>query len=51
MLMSELAQIMGVEVGKSLKLNSFDKKKGKIMKKFGYEYSWGHGYNDLFLLL
>lgn len=29
MLMSELAQIMGVKVGKFLKLNSFDKRKEK----------------------
>ena len=29
MLMSELAQIMGVKVGKSLKLNSFDERKEK----------------------
>lgn len=29
MLMSELAQIMGVKVGKSLKLNSFGERKEK----------------------
>lgn len=29
MLMSELAQITGVKVGKSLKLDSFDKKERK----------------------
>lgn len=49
MLMSELAQIMGVKVGKSLKLDSFEKRKEKIMKKI--TYSWGRGYTDLFLSL
>lgn len=33
MLMSELTQIMGVKVGKSLKLNSFDERKEKSWKK------------------
>ncbi len=33
MLMSELTQIMGVKVGKSLKLNSFDERKEKKKKK------------------
>ena len=41
--------MMGVKVGKSLKLDSFDKRKEKIMKKF--QYVWGHGFTDLLLSL